>query len=211
MSFQGWPAEALEFFEGLTADNSKTYWSSHKDAYERCVREPMEQLLEELAPTYGEGKIFRPYRDVRFSADKSPYKTHIGAVLEGGGYVQLSADGLAAGSGRYVLSPDQLARYRAAVAEDRPGAALEAVLAKLTRGGEIELMSHNRLKSAPRGCPKDHPRIELLRYKSVAAWQQWPVEPWLGTAEAKARVVKFLKATKPLNDWLDQYVGGDSH
>ncbi|MBF9067362.1 DUF2461 domain-containing protein [Streptacidiphilus fuscans] len=209
MSFQGWPAEALEFFEGLEADNSKTYWTSHKDAYERCVREPLEQLLEELAPAYGEGKIFRPYRDVRFSPDKSPYKTHIGAILEGGGYVQLSAEGLGAGSGRYVMSPGQLARYREAVSDERRGATLEAVLAKLTRGGEIALMSHDRLKSAPRGYPKDHPRIELLRNKSLAAWRQWPVEPWLGTAEAKKRVVQFLKATRPLNEWLEANVGGE--
>ena len=207
MAFRGWPAEALEFYEGLEAENSRDYWTSHKDVYERCVREPMEALLEELAPRFGEAKIFRPNRDIRFSADKSPYKTHIGAVLENGGYVQFSADGLGAGSGCYMMSTDQLARFRAAAAEEKSGRALESVIAKLTKA-DIEIMSHGRLKSAPRGYPKDHPRIELLRNKSMVAWRQWPVEPWLGTAEAKTRVVGFLKATKPLNEWLDTWVGG---
>src|SRR3954451_24990715 len=86
MAFRGWPVEAVEFYEGLLADNSKTYWQARKHTYDDDVRGPMQELLTELAPEFGQGKIFRPYRDVRFSADKTPYKTHIGAVLEGGGY-----------------------------------------------------------------------------------------------------------------------------
>jgi len=96
VGFKGWPAEALEFYEGLEADNTRTYWLAHKPDYDDLVRAPMQALLDELAPAWGAGKIFRPYRDVRFSADKTPYKTHIGARLEGGGYIQLGADGLAA-------------------------------------------------------------------------------------------------------------------
>ncbi len=92
MAFRGWSADALEFFVGLEADNSKTYWQRNKAAYEELVRRPMEELLAELEPEWGEGRIFRPYRDVRFSADRSPYKTHIGATV-GDGYVQLDADG----------------------------------------------------------------------------------------------------------------------
>jgi uncharacterized protein (TIGR02453 family) len=111
MAFRGWRAEALEFFEGLEADNSKTYWQQNKGVYEQLVRAPMEELLAELAPEWGEGRIFRPYRDIRFSADKTPYKTHIGAMV-GDGYVQLSAKGLAAGAGMWEMAPDQLERQR---------------------------------------------------------------------------------------------------
>ena len=102
MTFNGWPAEALEFYEGLAADNSKAYWTAHKDSYERDVYAPMAALLAELEPDFGEGKTFRPYRDVRFSADKSPYKTNIGATVGDDGYVQLDARGLAVGSGMSV-------------------------------------------------------------------------------------------------------------
>src|SRR6266516_1312614 len=124
MAFRGWPAEAVEFYEGLAADNSRTYWHEHKPVYDTAVRGPMDELLAELAGEFGEGKVFRPNRDVRFSADKSPYKTAIGAVLAGGGYVQLSADGLAAGCGMYEMASEQLDRYRRAVVDDGPGVAL---------------------------------------------------------------------------------------
>src|SRR5436305_11055276 len=133
MAFRGWPAEALEFYEGLAADNSKAYWTDHKSVYEQCVYAPMVELLAELADEFGPGKIFRPYRDVRFSADKTPYKTVIGATLERGGYVQLSAHGLSCGAGMYMMAPDQLARYRQAVAADGTGGRLAALVDDLRR------------------------------------------------------------------------------
>jgi uncharacterized protein (TIGR02453 family) len=205
MSFSGWPAEALDFYEGLEADNSKAYWTAHKAVYDEKVLGPMNELLEELAPEFGESKIFRPYRDVRFSKDKSPYKTNIGAVV-GDGYIQLSAQGLAVGSGMYVMAPDQLDRYRRAVARDEPGAQLEQVIAEAGRN-EVAVHGHEVLKTAPRGYPADHPRITLLRYKGVVAWKEWPVEPWLGTPAAKRRVTAFLAACQPLCAWLEHHVG----
>ncbi|HEX4162146.1 MAG TPA: DUF2461 family protein, partial [Acidimicrobiales bacterium] len=75
MTFKGWPETALAFYEGLEADNSKTYWLDHKEVYERDVKAPMDALLAELTAEFGEPKLFRPYRDTRFSRDKSPYKT----------------------------------------------------------------------------------------------------------------------------------------
>jgi uncharacterized protein (TIGR02453 family) len=206
MVFRGWPAEALEFFEGLEADNSKAFWQDHKATYEAAVRGPMEELLAELAPEFGAAKIFRPYRDVRFSADKSPYKTHIGATLEKGGYVQLSSVGLGAGLGYWHMTPDQLERYRRAVSSDATGEPL-AALAESIRGRGIDITSIASLKTAPRGFPKDHARGDLLRHKGLAAYRSWPVEPWLGTRAARTRVVAFLRTAQPLVDWLDDHVG----
>ena len=205
MSFKGWPEEALEFYEGLAADNSKAYWTEHKAVYEDKVLRPMTELVEELAAEFGEAKIFRPYRDVRFSPDKSPYKTHIGALI-GTGYLQLSAEGLAAGDGMYVMSPIQLGRYRQAVLSEQAGPELERVIAGIEQQG-IGVSARGTLKTAPRGYPADHPRIGLLRYKGIVAWQQWPVEPWLETAAAQDRVAGFLRTTRPLSSWLDTYVG----
>lgn len=204
--FRGWPAEALEFFEGLRADNSKVYWHANKPVYESAVREPMLALLDDLADEFGQGRIFRPNRDVRFSPDKSPYKTHMGATLAGGGYVQLSSDGLAAGCGYWQMATDQLARFRAAVDDDGPGGDLTSMLAALARRG-VAATSIGELKTAPRGYAKDHPRVELLRRKGLATWQAWPVAPWLGTARARDRVVAFLRASRPVHDWLDTHVG----
>jgi uncharacterized protein (TIGR02453 family) len=205
MAFRGWPAEALEFFEGLEADNSKAYWQRNRDVYDRTVRAPMEELLEELASEWGEGRLLRPYRDVRFSADKSPYKTHIGAMV-GDGYVQLSADGLAAGCGMWEMAPDQLDRYRAAVDEGRSGGKLADLVAAARTSG-LDVMGHGVLKTAPKGLPKDHPRIELLRFKGLATWREWPAAAWLGTRRAKDRVVEFLRASRPINEWLRTQVG----
>jgi uncharacterized protein (TIGR02453 family) len=205
MTFLGWKAEALEFFEGLEADNSKAYWQAHRDDYDELVRAPMEELLAELAPGWGEGRIFRPYRDVRFSRDKSPYKTNIAATI-GEGYVQLSAEGLGAGSGMWEMSPDQLERYRQAVAADRTGRELASRVTKARATG-LDVTGHGKLKTAPKGFPKDHPRIELLRYKGLIAWQEWPAGPWLGTKRAKDRLVEFLKSSKPITHWLLTNVG----
>ena len=183
MAFRGWPIEAVEFYEGLEADNSKVYWQEHKAVYERQVKAPMEELLAELADEFGEGKLFRPYRDVRFSADKTPYKTTCAATL-GSGYVAFSADGLSVGSGLYMPEPAALTRFRAAVDADDTGAELAAIVADLHRAG-YQTMAHEVLKTAPRGFPKDHPRIELLRHKGIAMMKSWPVGAWLGTRKAK--------------------------
>jgi uncharacterized protein (TIGR02453 family) len=206
VAFRGWPAEALDFYDGLEADNTKAYWQDHKALYERAVRAPMDALLAELEAEFGAGKIFRPYRDVRFSADKTPYKTHIGATLAGGGYIELSTEGLAAGCGYWHLAPDQLTRFREAVDDDRLGDELVALLAGLQATG-IGTIARSELKTAPRGYPKDHPRIELLRRKGLATWRRWPVAPWLGTAKAKDRVIEFLRASRPVQQWLDTHVG----
>jgi len=144
VTFAGFGEHAVEFYDGLMADNSKPYWDDNLAVYRADVRAPMEALLAELAPefgpNFGEGKVFRPHRDVRFAADKSPYKTHCGAVIEqgrGGGayYVELSCAGLRAGGGCFHLASDQLARFRQAVDTDIHGKALEKILASLRKTG----------------------------------------------------------------------------
>ena len=205
MAFTGWPAEAVEFYEGLEADNSKVYWQDHKDVYEKCVRGPMEQLLAELADEFGPGKLFRPYRDVRFSADKSPYKTTCAATLGSGGYISFSAEGLSVGGGLYMPDAATLQRYRTAVDREKSGAQLAEIVAALHKDG-YQTMAHEVLKTVPRGYDKDHPRIDLLRHKGIAMMKSWPVGAWLGTAKARDRVVGTLRAGVPLNEWLTRYV-----
>ena len=207
MSFSGWPDEALDFYEGLEADNSKSYWTSHKAVYEEHVLHPMMELVEQLAPEFGEPKIFRPYRDIRFSADKTPYKTHIGATLGPRNYVQFSADGLAAGAGMWHMEAPQLARYREAVAADRTGGEIAAVVADLEKAG-VEVHGHDTLKSAPRGYAADHPRIDLLRHKGLTSWQHWDPEPWLQTPSAADRVLSFFRTSAALCSWLATNVAG---
>jgi uncharacterized protein (TIGR02453 family) len=204
-AFRGWPDSALEFYEGLEADNSKVYWLDHKDVYERDVKAPMEALLAELQDEFGQPRLFRPYRDTRFSRDKSPYKTAIAAMISDC-YVQLSAGGLVAGAGTYHMAPDQLERYRAAVVADGPGGTLQRVVDALG-AARLGVGAMEMLKTAPRGYPKDHARAELLRHKGLVAMKAWPPAAWLGTAGAKKRVVEVFRAAEPLLDWLGRHVG----
>jgi uncharacterized protein (TIGR02453 family) len=206
MAFGGWPAEALAFYAGLEDDNSKEYWTSRKAAYQEQVLRPMEELLEELAPEFGEPRKFRPYRDIRFSRDKTPYKTHIGATLGRSCYVQLSADGLSAGAGRWHLEPAELTQYRAGVAGP-DGAELAAIVAALEKA-EVEVHGHGTLKSAPRGYAADHPRIGLLRHKGLTTWRHWNPEPWLSTPSAAGKIKEFFRTTSAFCDWLTSHVGG---
>jgi uncharacterized protein (TIGR02453 family) len=173
--------------------------------YQEKVLRPMEELLEELAPEFGEPKIFRPYRDIRFSHDKTPYKTHIGATVGPACYIQLSADGLSAGAGRWHLEPEELARYRAGVAGP-DGAELAAVVDTLTAAG-IEVHGHGTLKTAPRGYRADHPRIGLLRHKGLTTWRHWTPEPWLASPVPAARIREFFRTSAAFCDWLAAHAG----
>jgi uncharacterized protein (TIGR02453 family) len=203
MAFAGWPVEAVEFYEGLEADNSKVYWQQHKEVYELAVKAPMEQLLAELADEFGAGRMFRPYRDVRFSADKTPYKINCSATL-GAGYISLSADDLMVASGLYQPGATELMSYRAAVDAEASGSELAQIVAALHAAG-YQIMAHDVLKSAPRGFSREHPRIDLLRHKGIAMTKTWPVGAWLGTSKAKDRVVTALRAAVPLNRWLARH------
>lgn len=205
MAFRGWPIEAVEFYEGLEADNSKVYWQDHRETYERHVKAPMDELLAELADEFGPGTMFRPHRDVRFSADKSPYKTTCAARI-GAGYVSFSAEGLSAGSGLYMPDRAALQGFRAAVDDPVSGVELADIVSDLRDSG-YQITAHDVLKTAPRGYSTDHPRIELLRHKGIAMMKSWPVGAWLGTRKAKDRVITTLRAAAPLERWLDRYVG----
>jgi uncharacterized protein (TIGR02453 family) len=204
--FTGWPPEAIDFYDALEEDNSKGYWQAHRADYDDLVKAPLEALVSELADEFGAGTISRPNRDLRFSADRSPYKTRIYARLAGGGFVQFSAAGLTAGRGLYMLAPDQLERYRAAVDDDTAGTELVAVVAAARKAG-FDVSARDALKTAPKGYARDHPRVDLLRNKGLITWKEWPAGPWLAKPTAKTRVVTFLRASGPLQGWLDTHVG----
>ena len=209
MSFQGFPEQALEFYEGLEADNTKAYWADHRATYESSVKAPMQELLARLEPEFGPAKLFRPYRDVRFSKDKTPYKTAaaaaIGDDVQGGLYLQLSAAGLMVAGGAHGLTTDQARRLRSAIAEDRPGRALVALLDALRAEGFT--VEGERLKRVPKELDADSPRAGLLTLKTLFAVQQHEPQEWLHTVAAADVVAQAWRALGPLNDWLRRHVG----
>ncbi|PVZ08980.1 DUF2461 domain-containing protein [Actinomycetospora cinnamomea] len=206
MTFTGFGEAVVDFYEGLEADNSKAYWADHKAVYDEHVRAPMVALLADLEPEFGEGRIFRPYRDLRFSADKTPYKTHIGATA-GPRYVQVSAEGLMVAAGYYAMTSAQIARYRAAVGDERHGTALAAIVDDLRAEGFS--VSGEQLRTRPRGADPDHPRLELLRHKSLYGWRSWPPSDELHGPALRDRVATTWRRLAPLGQWLDEHVGVD--
>ena len=208
MAFAGFPEEALDFYEGLEADNSKAYWTDHKAMYDECVAAPMRALLDELEPTFGVAKMFRPYRDVRFSKDKSPYKTRQYAVVHTGDqglYVGIDANGLHLGGGMFHASTDQVTALRAAVAAEATGGALEKLLKSLRRNGFV--IGGHQLKRVPKPWDDGHPRAELLRYKSLIGYVDHEPAEWLHTVTARDETVSAWRALEPLNRWLADATG----
>ena len=206
--FEGFPVAAIEFYQQLTVQNSREFWNAHRDVYESAVRGPVLALTRELSAEFGEFKVFRPHRDVRFSKDKTPYKTSQGAVTEGEGgefyYFHISADGLYAASGYHHLATDQLGRFRQAVDGQATGESLVSRVAalegKYTIGGRA-------LSTAPRGYSRDHPRIRLLQHKGLTAGRDFGTPDWLSTGLVKRRIADTWRGAGTLNEWLNSHVG----
>lgn len=208
--FPGFPPAAFGWFTGLEADNSREYFTAHRETYDEAVRGALEAMLDELADELGGVvRMFRQHRDVRFSADKSPYKTTTyGLIVERSDtlYAQLSARGLFAGTGYHQLAADQLDRFREAVADDAIGGVLEEAMATAHHAG-IETFGE-ALKTAPRGYPRDHPRVRLLRHKSLVAGRRIDAA---ASGIPRAAALDHARATwaacAPLNAWLAHHVG----
>lgn len=204
MTFTGFPEAAFDFYDDLEVDNSKVFWEAHKDTYRTAVLEPITALTDELADEFGPAKIFRPHRDVRFSKDKTPFKTHQGAFVASGPatgyYLQIAAPGFRVGSGFYDAPAERLANIRKAIDNNRHGPELAKIIASLVRGGwEV---GGTTLKTAPRGYDVDHPRIELLRLKSLSVTRDYGFDEIIHSAKLVNRIRTHWRETTPLLDWL---------
>jgi uncharacterized protein (TIGR02453 family) len=212
-AFQGFGPEVFAWFAGLEADNTKAYFTATRDRYETDVRGGLDAMLTELSATFGgEVKLFRQQRNLRFApAGSPPYKTRTYGLLHSvpgpgtGFYAQLSAEGLYAGTGSYQLARDQLERFRAAVVDDRAGAQLAEATAAARAAG-LDVVGES-LRTAPRGYPRDHPRIDLLRHKALIAGRSLPGASGIGRDETLKHVASTWRAAEPLNVWLDEHVG----
>ena len=203
-SFTGFPVAALDFYDDLELDNTRSFWEEHKATYRDAVRAPMTALCDSLAAEFGDAKVFRPYRDVRFAKDKTPYKTHQGAFVRvaprTGWYVEISAAGTRVGGGFYDADSPQLAAIREGMADGVLGPRLERLLAQLERAG-FEIRGE-RLKTSPRGYDADHPRIDLLRHKTLFAGRSYGFEADAIGPDLVERVRRDWRRLRPLVDWL---------
>ena len=208
---------ALRFLDELARHNQRDWFEAHRPDYE-AARGAFEALLEEIIDAFRQGDglggltardcVARIHRDVRFSKDKSPYKTNLAAVIATGGwrnsvhgyYLHLEPHGCSlVGGGLHDPTPQQLERFRQAVAAD------PAALRKATSGkvfveifGEIE---GERLKTAPRGWDPAHPEIATLRLKQVLAMRRLSDEQ-MTSPDLAAQLIRACRALRPFLDWL---------
>ena len=209
--FAGIPVAALDFYDDLETDNTRSFWAAHKEVYETAVRAPMAALAAELEPEFGPAKLFRPYRDVRFAKDKSPYKTHQGLFVPlapaTGWYVEVAAPGVRVGVGFYDASSARLARLREAISDERRGSALERILADLQGRGWA--LGGEKVKTAPRGYSSSSPRIDLLRHRSMTLAKSYGYEPVIHTRELLERIRTDWREATPFLEWVVDHGGGD--
>ena len=203
----GWTGDFRGFFLGLKANNTKAYFQVHRREYEEVVKAPMVALLGELEAEFGPARLSRPNRDIRFAADKSPYKTNIYASARDGGYVALDAAGMTAAGGRYLMDTAQLARYRAGVAAEASGKKVVVLVAALREKGYD--ISEPDLKRVPPPFGQDHPRGELLRLKQLIYWRRWDAGPWIATPEVLERVRQAWRDGAALNAWFAKHVNAE--
>lgn len=219
--FTGFADTKRRFFRALAKNQNREWFKAHEEEYRQGWLEPMHALLwdvrAKLVRTYGDAtldppKVFRIHRDVRFSRDKSPYKTHIGGFVPIAGrgghgapgpvaiYLHLGTDNYA-GTGNWMMEPAQLASFRTALLDERRGGELTKILGRLEKAG-CSLGSHETLKRPPRGFDPAHPRAELAKRKGlVVGFPEIPVE-LLTSRELVDWLAKHARSAAPLVEWL---------
>ncbi len=193
---------AFAFLDSLQADNTRAYFQAHREDYQREILAPLQELVAIAEPRYGPGRVMRQHRDLRFSRDKTPYRTtaSMTAGTIGGIYLRLSSDGVQVGGGLYEPNREQLGRAREAIAESsRAAGELAAALRALTSHGYQ--LAGSPLKTAPRGYSPSHPEIDLLRLRHYAALVELP------TSVSVKEIQTGWERTRPLLDWIESYVG----
>lgn len=218
--FAGFADTQARFFRALAKNQNREWFLAHRDEYERGWKQPMEALLDEvrdgLARVYpgrdlGEATVFRIFRDVRFSRDKSPYKTQIAgyvpfaraAKAPGGPVAVYLHIGLEhyVGAGHYMMDGAQLERYRAAVLDERSGAELARIAGRLERAG-FAIHARESLSKPPRGVAADHPRADLVKQKGLVAGFPGFAKDLIVSRDLVGWIVQHARKTAPLVEWL---------
>ncbi len=208
-AFTGFGRELPGLYEGLAADNSRDYWQRHREVYESAVAGPMQALAAELEPEFGDAKVFRPYRDLRFTPDKRPLQEHASAgfgMRAGVGYyLQVDATHLLLAAGMWDPTPTQLRRFRELQDDGRVTRGLDAVVERMS-SADIDLGDGDPVKTAPRGWSAEHPRIHLLRRRRLTAMRRLRLPSWLYGPAAVDRISEVYAAMRPWNAWLADHL-----
>jgi uncharacterized protein (DUF2461 family) len=203
-----WLRDASAFFAALELENTREHWQAHRAPYDAELRPAFVQLVEAV-PGWGPWRVYRPHNDTRFGG--APYKTFLGAVTERadgvGAFVQVGPRGLLLGTGIPMPAPDQLARLRAALADDGSGPGFVAAVEQVSgAGARVHGGRYEPLARVPRGCPADSPRASWLRWKGVEVSQR----PAVDGDPSGQLIGELLAVGDPLHRWLAEHVGASA-
>lgn len=210
MAFDGFTPDTFAFYAELILNNNREWWMANKIRYETTVKLPILALMEELEPEFGLAKLYRPYRDTRFSGGKDPYKENAAVSVFGksstGLYFELNANGLEIGGGYWMPGKDQIERFRHNADDVRLFGDLEATVEELAEHG-FGLWQGDALKTTPRGFAADHPRIELLRLKHMVVNKTIAPADWMYEPAAAQRIMEEWRTVQIWNEWLAETIG----
>jgi uncharacterized protein (TIGR02453 family) len=202
-----WPPEAIAFLHELEANNDRDWFKANRARYDEHLLAPARDLAESLSQV-GEPHFFRPYNDTRFHA-RPPIKEQLGVAIgyggAGGFYFEISLDGLFVGAGLHHPATDQLERFRRLIDDGRRATGFTRALAKAQAAGLS--LSEPGLKRAPRGFSPDHPRVDLLRLKTITVSRRHELGAWLHKRRCDTMVRSELEAAQPMVEWLRERVG----
>ncbi len=223
--FSGFPREGVDFLGELKLNNTKPWFQEHKNEYEKFLVDPARAFILEmgtrltmLSPSVTfdpriDKSLFRIYRDIRFSKDKTPYKTHLAIwfwegnrkkVENSGYYFQLDADLFLLAVGLYTFPPDLIDNYRQAVDDDKSGQELiTAVELVESKGYDVSAETYKRV---PGGYAQDHPRMRFLKYKGFGAMKAYPINEILHSTYLIDFCYNVYEDLSPLHNWLVKYV-----
>jgi uncharacterized protein (TIGR02453 family) len=212
VKFSGFDRDGLQFLHELSVEMNKEWFAENKERYEGVWVLPMTALLEELAGKLknvypagrlGKPKLFRIYRDTRFSKDKSPYKTHVAALLSPI-YIHIGTDEEWVGCGTYFFEDKPLIKWRKAVAADKTGKEIAGIVGKLRKAG-YNVGGHDDYKRVPKPYTEDHPRAEFLKMRGLTAGFPDMPRGMLHQAKLVDWLAKHAKATAPMIAWLHRH------
>jgi uncharacterized protein (TIGR02453 family) len=229
MTFAGFPPAGTHFLRELTQNNNKAWFEANKAHYLQDVQAPALALVTALGErlqaqfpeirfdtrTNGSGSLMRIHRDVRFSADKSPYKTNVAMIfnagtskkMEGPGFgLQITPEQVEMMTGIFTFSKDMLARYREYVQIDKRGAALDAAAERVRAAGAYTIDGAT-YKRVPTGLPADHPRAAWLKHTGLHAYAPPIALDVAATPALVDAVMTHFVAMSPIYVWLREMVG----
>ncbi len=225
--FSGFPRECVQFYEDLKKNNNKEWYEAHKGDFQKYVMSPaqeyvvvMGEMLKQIAPCVVadprmDKSIFRPFRDVRFSKDKAPYKTHLGIFFwEGtlrkmdcpGFYLHLEPPNLMLGVGNHCFSRDILELYRESVVDPKHGKSLARSIEAVKAKGPYEI-GVKQYKKPPRGYEKTHANLELLLYGGLTAMCETSIPEEFYSEEILEYTFERFRGMAPIHQWLLEMIG----